>query len=130
YHGFDEAGLGNETSRWGDYSATSVDPSDPNRFWAIQMYDSGSQFDLWSVWSTQITELITTPQLLLAIKPTGTNVMLSWPSGFPSYHLQFATNLASPVVWSNISQSPLTNGNQLFIALPISAGKQFFRLQQ
>src|SRR5439155_13743405 len=57
YHGFDEAGLGNETSRWGDYSATSVDPSDPNRFWAIQMYDSGSQFDLWSVWSTQITEL-------------------------------------------------------------------------
>jgi len=44
------------TSRWGDYSATSVDPSDPNSFWTIQMYPSGP-----AAWSTQITQILTVP---------------------------------------------------------------------
>src|SRR5262249_39648059 len=46
---------GGGTSRWGDYSATSVDPTDPSRFWTIQSYPASS-----SVWATQITELVTT----------------------------------------------------------------------
>ena len=61
-------------SRWGDYSATSVDPSDPNRFWTIQMIPGDS-----SVWTTQITELITSP-LRLTIAWSGTNILVSWPA--------------------------------------------------
>ncbi len=44
-------------SRWGDYSATSVDPEDPTRFWTIQQYVSAPD-----VWSTQITELRIVPE--------------------------------------------------------------------
>jgi len=128
YHGFDETFEGNETSRWGDYSATSVDPSDPNRFWTIQMYANPDDlFD--SIWSTQITELIT-PRFLLSIKPLGTNVVLSWPTIFSAAHLQSATNLASPTVWSNVTQTGVTNGDQLSVTLPAFGARKFFRLQQ
>jgi hypothetical protein len=116
------------TSRWGDYSATSVDPVDPNRFWTIQMYPSGTDPNSLDsgVWSTQITELITSLQPLLSIQPAGTNVTISWPN-IAGYHLQFATNLPS-ISWSNVVQSALTNGSDVSVLLPISAGKQFFRL--
>ncbi len=47
---------GSGNNRWGDYSATTIDPLDPTHFWTIQEWASGS-----SSWSTQITELITGP---------------------------------------------------------------------
>src|SRR2546427_1390057 len=40
-------------SRWGDYSATVVDPDNPLHFWTFQEWASGDD-----TWSTQITELI------------------------------------------------------------------------
>jgi hypothetical protein len=127
YHGDDEILAELEglpiVSRWGDYSATSPDPSDLNRFWTIQMYPSGSD-----VWSTQITELITTPQVLLSINhPPGTNVVLSWPIA-PGFHLQSTTNLV-PTSWSNVSQTAVTNSDHLTVTLPISGTRQFFRLK-
>lgn len=45
-------GLGGTTSRWGDYSATMVDPTDPNTFWTIQEVAVGS-----TVWGTQISSI-------------------------------------------------------------------------
>src|ERR1041385_6227108 len=123
YHDlYEEYGLA-DTSRWGDYSSTSVDPNNPNRFWTIQMYASDSD-----VWSTQITALTTVPQVLLSIKSIGTFVTVSWPI-VPGYHLTSATNLAGTVTWSNVSQTPVTNNNQLTVTLPTSANQQFFRLQ-
>src|SRR5262249_17056161 len=55
-------------SRWGDYSATSVDTTDPTSFWTIQMYPAASD-----TWATQITQIRTAP-LLLNIAPAGTNI--------------------------------------------------------
>jgi|ERR1017187_8107016 hypothetical protein len=112
-------------SRWGDYSTVSVDPSDPTRFWSIQMYPSDSANE--DVWSTQITELLTAP-LQLAISRSGTNVMVSWPSIATGYHLQSATNLVSSVTWSNVTQMPVTNSSQLSVLVPISGNQKFFRL--
>jgi autotransporter-associated beta strand protein len=40
-------------NRWGDYSTTTLDPSDPHHFWTIQEWASGTD-----VWSTQISELV------------------------------------------------------------------------
>jgi hypothetical protein len=133
YHGDDEQIgqlLGTPTlSRWGDYSATSVDPSNPNRFWTIQMFPSDASNN--DVWSTQITELVTTPQFpLLTIQPSGRNVLVSWPSGFAGYHLQSEATLAPPPTWSSVTNTPATNGNQLVVTLPASARQQFFRLQK
>jgi len=44
---------GGDENRWGDYSATTLDPTNPKRFWTIQEWASGD-----NEWSTQITELI------------------------------------------------------------------------
>src|SRR6185369_15875765 len=73
--------------RWGDYSAISIDPVDPNRFWALTMYPSAS-----TKWSTQITELIT-GSVQLKIAKAGTNVVLSWPSAAIGFQLQSRTDL-------------------------------------
>jgi hypothetical protein len=43
---------GGGTNRWGDYSATTLDPNDPHSFWTIQEWASAS-----NQWSTQITQL-------------------------------------------------------------------------
>jgi hypothetical protein len=43
--------------RWGDYSATTVDPTNPNHLWTIQEYASGPD-----QWSTYVAELIPVPE--------------------------------------------------------------------
>ncbi|QDU90953.1 hypothetical protein Pla175_43670 [Pirellulimonas nuda] len=40
-------------NRWGDYSATTLDPADPNIFWTAQEFAKNS-----TQWATQVTELI------------------------------------------------------------------------
>ncbi len=43
-------------NRWGDYSATVIDPSNPNAFWTFQEYSSGP-----TTWAIQITQLLVVP---------------------------------------------------------------------
>lgn len=52
-----EVTFGAGRNRWGDYSATVLDPDDPLHFWTIQEWVSGTD-----VWSTQITELNVVPE--------------------------------------------------------------------
>ncbi len=130
YHDVAEQfGLADE-SRWGDYSTTSVDPSDPTRFWTIQMlplYDG--LLDGGDLWQMQITELITSlPSPQLAISRSGTNVTVSWPVLASTYQLLSTTNLLPPVAWSTVTQTPSTNGNTVSVQMPISGRQQFFRL--
>ncbi len=47
---------GSGRNRWGDYSATTLDPADPRRFWTIQEYASAT--DIYSTW---VTEIVITP---------------------------------------------------------------------
>ena len=119
YHDLNEQFGGAQESRWGDYSATTPDPADPSRFWAIQMLPRDS-----TTWMTQITEIIVTPQLSLASAAPGVN--LSWPLFAANYQLQSTTNL--PGGWSPILQSPTTNSDNFSLSVPTSAGQQFFRL--
>jgi hypothetical protein len=122
YHDlYEEFGLATQ-SRWGDYSTVTVDPADSSRFWFIGMYPSDSD-----VWATRITQLLTVP-LQLAISRSGTNVTVSWPGLAADYQLLFTTNLVPPIVWSNVTQTTLTNGSQAFVLVPISGRQQFFRL--
>jgi MYXO-CTERM domain-containing protein len=44
-------------NRWGDYSATVVDPSDPLRFWTFQEYVEAED-----IYGIRITELILSPE--------------------------------------------------------------------
>lgn len=113
-------GLADE-SRWGDYSATSPDPSDPSRFWTIQLLPITSDR-----WATRITELLVVPQL--AIVATDTNMTLSWPMFAANYQLQSTANLVSE--WTFVPQTPSTNGDTISVTLPASASQQFFRLKE
>jgi hypothetical protein len=123
YHGDDETS-GYPTSRWGDYSATSVDPADSTRFWTIQEFPSDP-----GVWATQITELLTTvPAHLDIAQAPGNAITLSWSLAAAGYQLQSATNLLAPVAWANVTNSPATNGSQLVLSLPVSGMQRYFRL--
>jgi hypothetical protein len=121
YHGDDEAISGQ--SRWGDYSSTSVDPSDPNHFWTIQIVP----VDV-NVWSTQITELLASPTLLTIARQSPGQFQITWSAAAAGYQLQSTTNLVPPATWSKVTQTTQTNGNRISVALPVSVGPQFFRL--
>ena len=110
-------------SRWGDYSATSVDPADPNRFWTIQMFPSGS-----SQWSTRITELRVSP-LTLSAALSGANLLLSWSAHAAGYTLDTTTNPLLPNSWTSITQGLATNSGRISVALPTTNRAAYFRLQ-
>ncbi len=48
--------FGSGRNRWGDYSATVVDPSNPTSFWTFQEFAVDA-----TTWGVQITQLIVTP---------------------------------------------------------------------
>jgi len=48
---------GSGRNRWGDYSATQVDPNDPRSFWTFQEFVSAED-----EWSIQITEIRVVPE--------------------------------------------------------------------
>jgi hypothetical protein len=132
YHDRIEESGGAAESRWGDYSTVSVDPSDPDHFWTIQMlpiYDSSrGSGDLWRM---QITELITSlppPQLTIAL--TDANATISWPFYASGYQLQSTTNLTADGGWLPVLQTPYTNGNALSLDIPLAGPQEFFRLKQ
>ena len=72
YHYAPVAGL----SRWGDYSATSVDPEDSTHFWTIQQYVSAPD-----VWSTQITQIRIVPEPSVPAMLGATMLMLLFVRG-------------------------------------------------
>jgi hypothetical protein len=114
---------GNSVSRWGDYSATTVDPADPTRFWTIQMFPASG-----STWATQVTE-IRTAQVNLRIARSGGNVILSWPAVANGFQLQSVSSLPANNAWAPVGQTPVANGDTLSVTLPANAAPQYFRLQ-
>jgi hypothetical protein len=131
YDGDDEQLGISPISRWGDYSATSVDPGDSTRFWTIQMFPSDPVNN--DVWSTQITELtITQPASppRLSIASAGSNVKLSWPSSATGFALQNATNLPAGTNWSAVVATLVTNGGTISATVPIPGNRNFYRLKQ
>jgi hypothetical protein len=111
-------------SRWGDYSATTPDANDPNRFWTIQMYPQDTD-----VWATQVTEVIVTPTLpKLSITLANNNATVSWPSSASGFRLETTTDVAS-TSWTTVNQNLSTNGNQIWFTTPVTITPAFFRLK-
>lgn len=115
---------GNSGNRWGDYSATSVDPLNPNHFWTIQEYPSAT-----NAWSTQITELQISPVLpTLQIAASGPNAVLSWTTNATGFTLQSNNNLTT-TNWVTVTNVPAIVGTQ-FVVSNTLAGVKFYRLKQ
>ena len=66
----------------------------------------------------------------LAITSSRTNAILTWPTNFPAFSLEFATNLASPAVWQTNPTAPAVIGGLNVVTNPILSKHQFYRLTQ
>jgi methionine-rich copper-binding protein CopC len=69
------------------------------------------------------------PPPLLTITPSGTNVVLRWPTNASSFILEFATNLISPVWKTNLVTPVVVNTNNA-VTNGISGTQKFYRLSQ
>jgi uncharacterized repeat protein (TIGR03803 family) len=74
-----------------------------------------------------------TPQL--TIVPSGTNVILTWPTNYAGFNytgftLQTTTNLGPLAAWTTNLPSPVVVNGSNAVTNPISGTKQFFRLGQ
>jgi hypothetical protein len=115
---------GSGDNRWGDYSATSVDPVNPNHFWTIQEYPSAA-----NAWSTQITELQISPVLpMLQIALSGAKAVLSWPTNATDFTLQSNGNLTT-TNWVAVTNVPTIIGAQYVVTNGVS-GIDFYRLRK
>jgi len=121
YETQDETGI----DRWGDYSATTVDPMDPNRFWTIQAYPKTT-----TAWATQVTEIIVGEEALtgpaLAVSKAGSKLQITWADQ-PGLQLQFSPDLATRH-WSSVAGTPAVSDGQATIELDLSGQTGFFRL--
>ena len=84
-----------------------------------------SQDQVQAVMSGNFTAFIPPPRLF-ASRSAG-NIVMSWSATLPTFRLQSNTNLAS-AAWSNVSTTPVQNGNVLTVTLPMTPGPGFFRL--
>ena len=111
--------------RWGDYSATMVDPTDDNLFWTIQEIPPTS-----TSWGTQITLIsLATNRPSLSIKPVGSNFILSWPASTdPACVLQSAPGLTPPATWTTVASPVTIVINQNVVTVPRAAGPVYYRL--
>jgi hypothetical protein len=66
----------------------------------------------------------------LAITSSRKNAILSWPTNFPAFSLESATNLASPTVWNTNPTAPAVSGGLNVVTNPITSKYQFYRLTQ
>ena len=99
----------------------STDTADPDG-------DGVNNYREWLA-GTDATNQFSSPAQL-TIMPSGTNVILTWPTNAFGFTLQSTTNLVSPAVWSTNSPAPVVIGGQNVIINPISGPQRFYRLEQ
>ncbi len=64
----------------------------------------------------------------LTITPTNGLLALSWPASAPGFRLEFATNLAPPLLWFSSTNATSVVSGQFTVTNEAGNGQQFFRL--
>jgi hypothetical protein len=78
------------------------------------------------VWYVFEATWVPAPVLTVVQTP---NLALEWPTNAGGYHVQYATNLLSPVVWQRFSGNPSTNAGNFHQTIGPPVGNvAFFRL--
>jgi uncharacterized repeat protein (TIGR03803 family) len=67
---------------------------------------------------------------LLAINPSGTNVILTWPTNATGFTLESATNLMAPAVWTTNATTPAIVNTNNAVTNGITGTQKFYRLSQ
>ncbi len=69
------------------------------------------------------------PRLTLSLMNVGSqSLTLSWPAQISNGQLQFATNLAPPVIWLPVTNAVGSNAGQFNVTVPMNSGTRFFRI--
>jgi hypothetical protein len=66
----------------------------------------------------------------LTITSAAKNLILTWPTNFPGFSLEMATNLVSPIVWKTNSRPPVVIGGLNVVTNSTAGMPQFYRLKQ
>ena len=72
---------------------------------------------------------ISLPPPQLAIIPSRSNILLTWPTNSAGFILQSTTNV-DPPDWATHATAPIVINGQNIVTNPISGSQQFFRLSQ
>jgi uncharacterized repeat protein (TIGR01451 family) len=68
--------------------------------------------------------------LQMTMLRSGTNLVIAWPSDIGTYNLESTTNLAPPIIWTQVTNPPPSLvGGQMTVTNPIGKGSKFFRLR-
>jgi uncharacterized repeat protein (TIGR03803 family) len=91
------------------------------------LYGTASQGGTYGVGT--VFSIFIQPQL--TIIPSGSYVILAWPTNCRGFTLQSTTNLGSSAVWSTNSSEPVVIGGENVVINTTTSGKQqFYRLSQ
>jgi len=66
----------------------------------------------------------------LAITSSRKNAILTWPTNFPTFSLESATNLAPSSLWQTNPTTPSVIGGLNVVTNPVTSKHQFYRLKQ
>jgi uncharacterized repeat protein (TIGR03803 family) len=73
---------------------------------------------------------LTLPLPQLTITTSGTSVLLTWPTNFTGFSLQFSTNLIPPEIWNAVHPGPALVNGQNTVTNPIAVLQEFYRLKK
>ena len=68
------------------------------------------------------------PPPTMSTQLSGSNLEILWPSSYTAYSLYGTTNLLAPVVWSVVTNTPVIQGDDWMVDMPMDGTNQFFRL--
>ncbi len=65
----------------------------------------------------------------ISIQVSGFNLEVLWPASYTAYSLYSSTNLTPPVVWSSVTNTPIIQGDDWMVTIPIGEAPPFFQLE-
>ncbi|HWY74066.1 MAG TPA: chitobiase/beta-hexosaminidase C-terminal domain-containing protein, partial [Verrucomicrobiae bacterium] len=69
------------------------------------------------------------PAPTLVVLYESNQIVVSWPTWPTSYVLEFTHSLASPATWTQAPQTPVVNGSQTTVTVPLGSVSTFYRLR-
>jgi len=65
----------------------------------------------------------------LTITPSGSNVVVTWPTNVPGFRLQSASNVGPSAIWTAVSPAPVIVGGQYTVTNSASGAKYYELIQ-
>jgi hypothetical protein len=87
---------------------------------------AGTLATSYSSGSLSITAIVSP---MLSIMQTDTNLVLSWPASAVGFNPEASSNGLSATNWTGIAGTPVTNGTDLNLTLPLPATQNLYRLR-